>query len=616
MAVYARDRRSGKDRRAVKDRRQFADPNYGGPERRKGKDRRKPAGRIAEKYDYLLRKDLVSEQELNRAVLDAQRRGIEVEQVLLQDYKISKQDVGTALSRFYQCRYIAFDDNIAIPGELLRNLKPSFLWNNLWVPIEQKDGRITVLMDEPNHLIKRDMVRNLLKSSDLEFCVGLKEDILRFLDYFIGTPQQQDSVDEIVSRMEVEDELDTDDDLLSETHNVIVQFVNKMITDASFKRASDIHIESNPGRQNMEIRFRIDGNCIRYQTVPYQYSRAVVSRVKIMAELNITERRLPQDGKIRFKKFGGNDMELRVATLPMATGVEDVNLRILATGGPIPIKKLGFSQDNLKVFKGLIEMPYGIVLVVGPTGSGKTTTLHAALAEINRPQSKILTAEDPVEITQMGLRQLQVQPKIGLTFATAMRAFLRHDPDVIMVGEMRDEETAQIGIEASLTGHLVLSTLHTNSAPETVTRLLDMGIDSFNFADALLGIVAQRLVRTLCKGCKQAYHPTEEQFHSLVTDYGEADFHRLNLSYSPDLTLYQKRGCETCSETGYYGRTAIHELMVGTDQIKRLIQRRRPTEEIRTQAKKNKMVSLKQDGIKKVIQGLTDIAEVRKVCIR
>ncbi|UCG11913.1 MAG: type II/IV secretion system protein, partial [Deltaproteobacteria bacterium] len=280
------------------------------------------------------------------------------------------------------------------------------------------------------------------------------------------------------------------------------------------------------------------------------------------------------------------------------------------------IKKLGFSEDNLKVFKQLIEMPYGIVLVVGPTGSGKTTTLHAALTQINRPESKILTAEDPVEITQMGLRQVQVQSKIGLSFATAMRAFLRHDPDVIMVGEMRDEETARIGIEASLTGHLVLSTLHTNSAPETVTRLLDMGIDPFNLADALLGIVAQRLVRTLCTSCKQAYHPTEQQFHSLIMDYGEADSHRLNLSHRPDLTLNRKRGCETCNHTGYYGRTAIQELMVGTDQIKRLIQMRRPTEEIRKQAKKDKMVTLKQDGIKKVIQGLTDITEVRKVCIR
>jgi type II secretory ATPase GspE/PulE/Tfp pilus assembly ATPase PilB-like protein len=416
--------------------------------------------------------------------------------------------------------------------------------------------------------------------------------------------------------LETDDEEDMDDQVVTESDSVIMQLVNKIITDAYNKGASDIHIEPYPGKQNMQIRYRVDGSCSSYQTVPYQYKRAVVSRLKIMSDLDIAERRLPQDGKIQFKKFGGLNIELRVATLPTAGVLEDVVLRILASGEPIPLDNMGFTERNIELFKRIIETPYGIVLVVGPTGSGKTTTLHSGLAHINRPERKIWTAEDPVEITQAGLRQVQVQPKIGLTFASAMRAFLRADPDVIMVGEMRDEETVTIGIEASLTGHLVFSTLHTNSAPETITRLLDMGMDPFNFADALLGILAQRLVRTLCGECKESYHPTEEEFNNLVLDYGEADFSRLGLSYSPDLTLYRAKGCDKCGETGYRGRTGLHELLEGTDEIKRLIQLRRPMEEIRGQAKEDGMVTLKQDGIEKVFKGVTDIAQVRMVCIK
>ncbi len=270
------------------------------------------------------------------------------------------------------------------------------------------------------------------------------------------------------------------------------------------RRASDIHIEPNVGKKNVEVRYRVDGDCAIYQTLPYSYRAAVISRIKIMSNLDITVRRIPQDGKIKFKRPHGDEIELRVATIPTQGGVEDVVMRILAKGETMPIEAMGLSERNFNEMLKILAKPYGMILVVGPTGSGKTTTLHAALHHINKPDRKIWTAEDPVEITQYGLRQVQVQPKIGFDFAAAMRAFLRADPDVIMVGEMRDFETAKTGVEASLTGHLVFSTLHTNSAPETITRLLDMGIDPLNFADALLGILAQRLVRTLCKDCKEA----------------------------------------------------------------------------------------------------------------
>ena len=359
----------------------------------------------------------------------------------------------------------------------------------------------------------------------------------------------------------------------------------------------------------------IDGSCAKYQTIPYKYKRAFVSRIKIMADLDIAERRKPQDGKIKFKNFHPLDIELRVATIPTVGGEEDVVLRILSAGEPIVLKEMGMNERNFKLLHSAINKPYGIFLVVGPTGSGKTTTLHAALSAINRPETKIWTAEDPVEITQRGLRQVQVQPKIGFDFAAAMRSFLRADPDVIMVGEMRDKETVATGIEASLTGHLVFSTLHTNSAPETITRLLDMGMDPFNFADALLGILAQRLVRTLCGHCKEAYHPSREEYDTLAYAY-DGDFDFLSFPYSDKLTLFQAKGCQECANTGYKGRTSIMELLEATGNIKSLIQHRAQMEEIRDQAIKEGMTTLMQDGIRKVLQGLTDLQQVRKVCIR
>jgi type II secretory ATPase GspE/PulE/Tfp pilus assembly ATPase PilB-like protein len=276
---------------------------------------------------------------------------------------------------------------------------------------------------------------------------------------------------------------------------------------------------------------------------------------------------------------------------------------------------MAFSGPNLKNLADLIEMPYGIMLVVGPTGSGKTTTLHSVLGHINRPEVKIWTAEDPVEITQYGLRQVQTHAKIGYTFAEAMRSFLRADPDVIMVGEMRDAETAAMGLEASLTGHLVFSTLHTNSAPETVTRLIDMGMNPLNFADALLGILAQRLVRTLCSDCREQYHPDKQEFDLLRQEYGEDLFDELNTSYGDDLQLHRGRGCDNCNDTGYRGRAGIHELLVASSEIKELIKNRAHMEEIRGVAISQGMRTLKQDGIRKVFEGLTDFIQVRRVCI-
>jgi type II secretory ATPase GspE/PulE/Tfp pilus assembly ATPase PilB-like protein len=461
------------------------------------------------------------------------------------------------------------------------------------------------------------MIKPLFPEKELVFHVALKEDIEQFITLFYQDDKELSSIEEIIGQLEAEeDEIEEAERGVTEEDSAIVQMVNKMILDAYDRNASDIHVEPYPGKKHTEVRFRIDGACQLYQTVPYNYRAAVVSRLKIMSNLDIAERRKPQDGKINFKKYGGKDIELRVATVPTAGGMEDVVLRILQAGEPIPLHEMGFSKRNYENFISVITTPYGLIFVCGPTGSGKTTTLHSALAYINKPDVKIWTAEDPVEITQAGLRQVQTQHKIGFDFATAMRAFLRADPDIIMVGEMRDKETTHIGIEASLTGHLVFSTLHTNSAPESITRLLDMGMDPFNFADAILCILAQRLVRTLCKECKKKYNPSREEYDELIREYGPKEFEKLNIPYSEDLMLYKGMGCQACNNTGYRGRMGLHELLMGTDEMKRLIQQKAQMEFIREQAVADGMMTLKQDGIEKVFAGHTDLKEVRKVCIK
>jgi type II secretory ATPase GspE/PulE/Tfp pilus assembly ATPase PilB-like protein len=391
--------------------------------------------------------------------------------------------------------------------------------------------------------------------------------------------------------------------------------VDQFIIAAYRKNASDIHIEPSSVTKATSIRFRLDGVCQEYMKVPNSMVRGIVSRVKIMSHLDIAERRLPQDGKIKFKRKGVPTFELRIATLPTQGGFEDVVLRILASAGAMQLNEMGLTKRNTEVIKRVIAKPYGLILAVGPTGSGKTTSLHAILTNINKPGIKIWTAEDPIEITQAGLRQVEVKPKIGLDFARIMRAFLRADPDVIMIGEMRDEETASIGIEASLTGHLVFSTLHTNSAPETITRLLDMGLNPLNFSDAFLGVLAQRLTRRVCKDCMEEYPLTKDDFEMIYVDYGEKYWERTGIEYDPDMTLYRPVGCEVCSNTGYRGRMGIHELMEGTPKIKLMIKKQANTEILFAQAMKEGMSTLRQDGIMKVFKGLTDMSEVRRVCI-
>ena len=578
----------------------------------------------ASRYDYLLQKGLVTPEQLQKALSASKSTKKSVEFILTQQFRLRKSDVGKSLSRFFGCPFKEFDPKTPVPVELIGTLKKPFLLHDLWVPLGWGKSGVEILIDDPGDLRKTGLIRGLTKTKKMNFCVGIKEDIEKFISLFFEKKTEKatedmiaelDMIPDISFEEEEEEEEIGMTDEIDETSSQVVRLVDQVIVTALRKNASDVHVEPSPITNKTTIRLRLDGVCQEYMQVPNSMARGVLSRLKIMAGIDIAERRLPQDGKIKFRRRGIPPLDLRLATLPTAGGHEDAVLRLLASSGALKLDEMGLNERNLQVMKRILAQPYGLILAVGPTGSGKTTTLHSALGYINNPGVKIWTAEDPVEITQPGLRQVEVKPKIGLDFARVMRSFLRADPDVIMIGEMRDNETASIGIEASLTGHLVFSTLHTNSASETITRLLDMGLNPLNFSDALLGVLAQRLIRKLCSKCRKKYHPSEEEFEALAGEYGKEAFQSANIEYSPDLVLYRPSGCDVCSGTGYKGRRAIHELLEGTSEIKRLIKKEAVTDEIFLQGVRDGMTTLKQDGISKVFLGLTDIREVRRVCI-
>ena len=603
------------------------------------KQRQKPQV-LKTKYDFLVADAVISAAEFELAARSARKKVVDIEAILLDEFQVKLPAIGKALGKFFGVPYEPFKPDRVKPLDLLRNLKREYVESNQWMPLEENKDGLLVLCLDPERIKSSRIVNNVFpRANRIVYAVTTHREFKDTINQFFGMELDTGDIGDLLSGLdEGEDEGigGLGDDVTAAADNELVKLVNKVIIDAYQQSASDIHIESYPGKGKTEVRFRKDGTLVPYIEVPASYRNAIVARLKIMCDLDISERRKPQDGKIKFKKFGPLDIELRVATIPTAGGVEDVVMRILAAGEPIPLDKLGLSPHNHTTLKSVVEKPYGLFFVCGPTGSGKTTTLHSVLGYLNTPETKIWTAEDPVEITQKGLRQVQVNRKAGLDFATVMKAFLRADPDIIMVGEMRDKETVAIGIEASLTGHLVFATLHTNSAPESIIRLLDMGMDPFNFADALLGILAQRLAKRLCGKCKQAYNPSSEEVKVLLTEYCqellnttpfkkdakgayENVYKDLAKNYANDkgqFTLYKKVGCDACSNTGYKGRVGLHELLVGTDPIKKLIQEHARVAEMLAVALEEGMRTLKMDGIEKVFQGITDIAQVRAVCIK
>ena len=605
------------------------------------KQRQKPQ-LVKTKYDYLIADAVLSAGEFELASRQARKKALDIEQVLTDEFQVKIPAIGGALSKFFGVPYEAFKSDRIKPMELLKNLKREYVESNQWLPIDDSKEGLVVLCLDPERIRTSRIASNVFPKSRLVYRVTTQKEFKETVNQFYGaetTGADLGDIGDMLSAMDDESgevaEGGAADEASAAADNELVKLVNKIIIDAFNQGASDIHIEPYPGKAKTEIRFRKDGSLGPYIEVPASYRAALAARLKIMCDLDISEKRKPQDGKIKFKKFGPLDIELRVATIPTAGGVEDIVMRILAAGEPIPLEKMGFSARNLEQLQQAVSKPYGLFFVCGPTGSGKTTTLHSVLKYLNTPDTKIWTAEDPVEITQKGLRQVQVNKKAGLDFAAVMKAFLRADPDIIMVGEMRDKETTGTGIEASLTGHLVFATLHTNSATESIIRLLDMGMDPFNFADALLGILAQRLAKRMCS-CKQSYTPEPAELTSFLKEYCEEllntqrfkadpkgametvykDWVKLYGNDKGQLTFYKPVGCDKCGGSGFKGRCGLHELLIATDKLKKLIQEHSRVAEMLAQCLEDGMRTLKQDGMEKCLMGVTHIKEVRAVCIK
>lgn len=574
--------------------------------------------------EVLIEAGLATPQDIETALAEQRKRGGKrLGQLLVEMKLVSEVDLSATLAKKFQLPFVDLD-TCEINMGALEELPREYIEKHRMLPVDSDPRSLTVAMADPLAVDALDGARAHTKKRICEVIVTPSQ-LERYVPIYLDklkAATTENEMDVILKRLAVDDaqagaEVETAEVAqIKDTDNSIIKLANQIIMDAFRRGASDIHIEPNGKEVTTKVRFRIDGDCIAYQEIPAAYRLPLVARIKIMAQLDISERRKPQDGKIRFR-IADRQIELRVATIPTVNQNEDVVMRILAASKPLPLDRIGLSDRNLSELRKVISKPYGLVLCVGPTGSGKTTTLHSALGHINVVDTKIWTAEDPVEITQAGLRQVQVNSKIGFTFAAAMRAFLRADPDVIMVGEMRDEETANTAVEASLTGHLVLSTLHTNSAPETVTRLIDMGLDPFSFADALLGILAQRLARTLCVQCREQYTPEAPELEELAEAYGAEAFSKLlEERYAYGVKLWRAKGCSACSQTGYKGRLGVHELLVTSDLIKRSIQHKAPVDEIREQARAGGMTTLLQDGIAKVLAGHTDLKQILAVCSR
>ncbi len=549
------------------------------------------------------------------------RKGKRLTQILVEAGQVREAELTNVLGAHFGLGVVDLDQQgptaaaIAIvPRDVIVDLRI--------LPVAFTSGRLVVATPEPlaaptiaalTRRTKQQIDQVLVLPSQLDRFI---EDHLKKTETVSGGAVPLDQLlrdlkaEDVTSEIDGEDE-DPREKLAGVSADVgVIGVVNEVILDACRRGASDIHVEPNGKRRDVTIRFRIDGDCVAYQSVPATHRNQLVARIKIMAGLDIAEHRKPQDGKIRFRA-GDHTIELRVATLPTANGNEDVVLRILANAKPQPLDRLGLSPRNLDQLRRAIMRPYGLLLCVGPTGSGKTTTLHSALGAINTEDRKIWTAEDPVEITQVGLRQMQINPKIGLTFATAMRAFLRADPDVIMVGEMRDGETASTAIEASLTGHLVLSTLHTNTAPDAVTRLLDMGMDPFCFADSLIAVLAQRLARALCRKCRVQRDASSEELAEVGRAFEPDEFEMLTMGGLP---IWHATGCADCGNSGYKGRIALHEMLVMNPTLHHAVGHREPIAVVRKAAIEGGMSTMFQDGVSKALRGETDLKQVAAVC--
>jgi general secretion pathway protein E len=554
-------------------------------------------------FSFLMEKGMIQKEDLERVLPPNQPIGdLSVEEQLINAGLLSPEQFRSAAEEFFGTPFASQDD---FPKEpiLLDHLSTQFMKESKFIPSRLTDNRLTVIMSNPLDFYTIDAIR-LATNYELNVLAGRENEVLEAIErsYGVGATSMEKIIEdtETVPEYRAEDEENVDHlrDMASE--GPVIRLVNLIITRAIELRASDIHFE--PFEEQFRVRYRIDGVLHDVESPPKRLQSAIVSRVKIMAKLNIAERRLPQDGRIMLR-VKGKEIDFRVSSIPTIHG-ESLVLRILDKSSIVlDIERLGFPEDTMDGFRDLIHRPHGIILVTGPTGSGKTTTLYCALEKINSPDKKIITVEDPVEYQLRGINQIQVKPAIGLTFANSLRSIVRQDPDVILIGEIRDAETAEIAIHSALTGHLVLTTLHTNDAPSAITRLIDMGTEDYLLSSTIIGILAQRLVRVACPFCREPYSPSPAVLKEM----------KLNSSDLAGLKISEVKGCEKCSNTGYWGRTGIYEFLKMTDDVQKLILGKKDSNIIKEAARKNGLRTLREDGWLKVKQGITTISEVLRV---
>jgi len=553
----------------------------------------------------LIDKRLISQEDLQDALLSQQNTPLKIGQILIKKGLISEDDVLKALATQYSIDYVEtleFND----ADNILGNIPVQFLKRYKLAPYAVKKNTIRVAINDPLLIQPMDNIKIIYDSYKIIPVLSTEKEILKIINNHFDILKENSTTSVIENLEESDFEIlsspitETEDIMDMANEAPIIRLVNTVIKQAIEDRASDIHIE--PFEKDLIIRFRIDGILYNMFTPPKKYQAAIISRIKIMSNLNIAENRLPQDGRIQLK-VGGKDIDIRVSVFPTYYG-ERIVLRLLNKSDmKFDLDSLGFSKDSLSIFNELIKKTHGIILVTGPTGSGKTTTLYSVLTRLNTPDVNILTVEDPIEYQLHGVGQMQVKPKIDLTFAAGLRSILRQDPDIIMVGEIRDLETAEIAIQAALTGHRVFSTIHTNDAASGITRLLDMGVEPFLIASSVNAFLAQRLVRTICPHCKQSYKPDTV----VLKDLG------IKSSQIQGKKLYKGKGCEKCINTGYLGRSGIYELLPITNDIRKLIMEHADAVAIKEKAIANGMKTLLQDGIEKAFQGLTTLEEVLRV---
>jgi len=550
--------------------------------------------------EILIERGKLDQANLDRALRLQSETGEKLGALLVTLGLCAQRDVAEALSQQLALPLVDATGYPEFPI-LEERVSPRFLREARALPVREDEAELALAMADPTDAYTIGAFE-MVTGRAVRPMVAIPTDLEAALErlYGAGRSAVGQLVGDVETRSDELSSLDADvqqlKDLASEAP--VIRLVSLLITNALEVRASDIHIE--PFENRLIVRYRIDGVLHEVESPPRRLSAAVISRIKIMANLDIAERRLPQDGRIRLR-VQGKEIDLRVSTVPTMHG-ESVVMRILDKGGvALDFAKLGFEDDALKVFLDVLMQPHGVLLVTGPTGSGKTTTLYTALDRLNQPDVKILTVEDPVEYQMPGINQIQVKPQIDLTFANALRSIVRQDPDVIMIGEIRDLETAEIAVQSALTGHLVLSTVHTNDAPSTVNRLLDMGVEDYLLTSTVIGILAQRLVRKLCEHCKEAYVALSE----LVEQMNLSRF-----SNARDITLWHAKGCSHCANTGYSGRICITEVMPMTDSVRSLVMKHANAADLRAEAIREGMVTMYEDGLRKAVKGVTTFEEV------